>query len=156
MAKYDWNTFRNFVAFLAGKLAPGTRRPHHNSELSLCYHDAFLPWGHYHNNIVLFYHNSPITRSHFMDPTDRAINHSGETDEANCSWLHPVWPPRKRSDQDSTFCVVSRASTELIFCIHRDFDVRNNVYKPHRLVCECCREISVWKSRMMKPSVLRE
>ena len=73
MAKYDWNTFRNYVAFLAGELAPGTRHPHHDSELSSCYHDAFLPWGHYHNNIVLFYHDSPITRSHFMDPTDRAI-----------------------------------------------------------------------------------
>ena len=38
-----------------------------------CYHDAFRTWGHYHNNIVLFYHDSPITRSHFMDPTNRAI-----------------------------------------------------------------------------------
>ena len=80
--------------------------------------------------------------------------HSGETDEANCSWLHPVWPPPKRSDQDSTFCMVSRASTDLIFCIHRDFDVRNNVCKPRRLVCECCRDISAWKSRVMKPTVL--
>ena len=68
--------------------------------------------------------------------------HSGETDEANCSWLHPVWPPPKRPDQDNTFCVVSRASTELNFCMHGDFDVRNNVCKPHRLVCECCRDIS--------------
>ena len=59
--------------------------------------------------------------------------HSGETDEANCSWLHPVWPPPKRPDQDSTFYVVSRASTDLIFCIHWDFDVRKNVYKPRRL-----------------------
>ena len=82
--------------------------------------------------------------------------HSGETDEANCSWLHPVWPPPKRPDRDSTFCVESRASTELIFCIHRDFDVRNNVYKPLRLVWECCRDISAWKSRMMKPTVLRD
>ena len=73
MAKYDWSTFRNYVAFLAGELAPRTRHPHHDSESSSCYHDAFLPWGHYHNNIVLFYHDSPITRSHFMDPTDRAI-----------------------------------------------------------------------------------
>ena len=79
--------------------------------------------------------------------------HSGETDEANCSWLHPVWPPPKRPDRDSTFCVVSRASTDLIFCIHRDFDVRNNVYKSRRLVCECCRDISAWKSRVMKPTV---
>ena len=81
-------------------------------------------------------------------------SHSGETDEANYSWLHPVWPPPKRPDQDSTFCVVSSASTELIFCIHRDFDVRNNVCKPRRLVCECCRYISAWKSRVMKPTVL--
>ena len=73
MAKYDWNTFRNYVAFLAGGVAPGTRRPHHDSELISCYHDAFRTWGNYHNNIVLFYHDSPITRSHFMDPTDRAI-----------------------------------------------------------------------------------
>ena len=80
MAKYDWNTSRNYVAFLAGELAPGTRRPHHDSELISCYHDAFLPWGHYHNNIVLFYHHSPITRSHFMDPTDRAIK------GFYCSW----------------------------------------------------------------------
>ena len=82
--------------------------------------------------------------------------HSGETDETNCSWLHPVWPPPKRPDQDSTFCVISRTSTELIFCIHRDFDVRNNVYKPRRLVCQCCRDISAWKSRVMKPTVLRD
>ena len=80
--------------------------------------------------------------------------HSGETDEANCSWLHPVWPPPKQPDQDNTFCVVSRASTELIFCIHRDFDVRNKVCKPRRLVCQCCRDISAWKSRVMKPTVL--
>ena len=81
-------------------------------------------------------------------------NHSGETDEANCSWLHPVWPPPKRPDQDSTFCAVSRASTDLNFCIYRDFDVRNNVYKPRRSVYECCRDISAWKSRVMKPTVL--
>ena len=73
MTKYDCHTFRNYVAFLHGRMAPGTRRPHHDSELISCYHDAFLTWGHYHNNIVLFYHDSPITRSHFMDPTDRAI-----------------------------------------------------------------------------------
>ena len=83
-------------------------------------------------------------------------SHSGETDEANCSWLHPVWPPPKRPDQDNTFCVVSRASTELIFCIHRDFDARNNMCKPRRLVCECCRDISAWKSRVMKPTVLED
>ena len=73
MAKYDCNTFRNYVVFLAGRMAPGTRRPHHDSELISCYHEAFLTWGHYHINIVLFYHDSPITRSHFMDPTDRVI-----------------------------------------------------------------------------------
>ena len=73
MAKYDWNTFRNYVAFLADRMAPGTRRPHHDSGLTSCYHGVFLTWGHYHNNIVLFYQDSPITRSHFMDPTDRAI-----------------------------------------------------------------------------------
>ena len=65
-----------------------------------------------------------------------------------------VWPPPKRPDQDITFCAVSGASTELIFCIHRDFDVRNNMYKPRRSVCECCRDISAWKSQVMKPTVL--
>ena len=28
---------------------------------------------------------------------------------------YPVWPPAKRPDEDNTFCVVSRASTGLIF-----------------------------------------
>ena len=60
MVEYDWNTFRNYIAFLAGRVAPGTRRPHHNSELISCYHEAFRTWGHYHNNIVLFYHDSPM------------------------------------------------------------------------------------------------
>ena len=73
MTKYDWNTFRNYVAFLADEMASGTMHPHHDSELISWYHDAFLPWDHYLNNIVLFYHDSPITRSHFMDPTDCAI-----------------------------------------------------------------------------------
>ena len=82
--------------------------------------------------------------------------HSGETDDANCSWLHPVWPPPKRPDRDSTFCAVSRASTELIFCIHRDFDVRNKACKPRRLVCEYCRDISVWKLGVMKPTLFRD
>ena len=81
-------------------------------------------------------------------------SHSGENDDANCSWLHPVWPPPKRPDQDNTFCVVSGASTELIFCIHRDFDLKDNVCKPRRLVSECCRDISAWKSRVMMPTVL--
>ena len=62
----------NYLAFLASGVARGTRCPHHDCELTSCYHDAFLTWGHYHNNIVLFYHDSPITRSHFMDLTDRA------------------------------------------------------------------------------------
>ena len=70
--------------------------------------------------------------------------------------FNPVWPPPKRPDQHSTFCVVSRASTELIFCIHRDFDVWNNVCKPCRLVCEGCRDISAWKSRVMKPTLLED
>ena len=43
--------------------------------------------------------------------------HSGETDEANCSWLHLVWPPPKRPDHNSTFYAVSGASMKLIFCI---------------------------------------
>ena len=73
MAKYDWNKFRNYIAFTAGEMVPGTRRPHHDNKLTSWYHDAFVPWDHYHNNIVLFYHDSPLTRSHFMDPTDRAI-----------------------------------------------------------------------------------
>ena len=54
---------------------------------------------------------------------------------------------------DNTFCVVSRASTELIFCIHRDFDVMNNVYKPRRVVA--C-EYHGWWSQLylvMKPTV---
>ena len=46
------------------------------------------------------------------------LSHSGKTDEANCSWLHPVWPPPKRPDHDNTFCVVSRASTELKFSMY--------------------------------------
>ena len=54
-------------------MASGTVHPHHDSELISWYHDAFLPWDHYLHNIVLFYHDSPITRSHFMDPTDRAM-----------------------------------------------------------------------------------
>ena len=46
--------------------------------------------------------------------------HSGETDEANCNWLHPVWPPPKWPDQGRTFCVVSRVSTELIFVAYTE------------------------------------
>ena len=66
-------------------------------------------------------------------------------------WLHPIWPPPKRPDQDITFYVVSRISTELIFAYANFF--RNNVYKTHRLVCECCRDISAWNSRVMKPTL---
>ena len=55
MAKYDWNTFRNYVAFLAGGVAPGTRHPHHDSELISCYHDAFRTWGHYQYLIISWY-----------------------------------------------------------------------------------------------------
>ena len=73
---------------LHGGVAPGTRRPHHDSELISCYHHAFRTWGHYHNNIVLFYHNSPITRSHFMDPTDRAIK--GFYCNNNITKYHPA------------------------------------------------------------------
>ena len=63
---------------------------------------------------------------------------------------------RRRSDRIITVRFVSsRASTELIVRIRRDFDVRNNVYKPRRLRCECYRDISIWKSRVMKPNVLR-
>ena len=63
-------------------MASGTMHPHHDSELISWYHDAFLPWDHYLNNIVLSYHDSPITRSHFMDPTDRAI------EGFYCIWLN--------------------------------------------------------------------
>ena len=74
MTKYNWNTFCNSVAFLASDTAPGTRHPHHNSELTSCYHESFLPWDQYHyNNIMLFDHDSPITRSHFVYPTDCVI-----------------------------------------------------------------------------------
>ena len=59
-------------------------------------------------------HNS-IVRSTCVRSLQLCILHSGETDEANCSWLHPVWPPPTRPDQDNTFFVVSRASTELHF-----------------------------------------
>ena len=75
--------------------------------------------------------------------------HSGETDEVNCSWLHPIWPPPKRPDQNSTFCVVSREFKEFIFCIRRVCDVRNKVFKPRRLVCQSCRHNSAWKSHVL-------
>ena len=95
MAKYDWNTFRNYVAFLADEMASGTMHPHHDSELISWYHDAFLTWDHYLNNIVLFYHDSPITRSHFMDPTDRAKKgfyctcvHINQRDEGSPTLTH--------------------------------------------------------------------
>ena len=65
--------FCNYVAFLAGDMAPGTRCPHHNSELTSCYHDSFVPWDQYHNNIVLFVDDSRVTQSHLVDPTDCVI-----------------------------------------------------------------------------------
>ena len=34
------------------------------------------------------------------------------------------------------------------------FNVRHNVYKPQQLVWESCRDMSRWKSRVMKPTVL--
>ena len=34
------------------------------------------------------------------------------------------------------------------------FNVGHNVYKPQQLVWESCRDISRWKSRVMKPTVL--
>ena len=95
MAKYDWNKFRNYVAFLASGVAPGTRRPHHDSELISCYHDAFQTWGNYHNSIVLFYHDSPITRSYFMDPTDRGIK------GFYCITLKEDSPAKKQQHKDS-------------------------------------------------------
>ena len=55
MAKCDWNSFRSYVAFLAGGMAPGTRSPHHDSESTSCYHDAFLTWGHSCYKGVLLY-----------------------------------------------------------------------------------------------------
>ena len=110
MAKYDWNTFRNYVAFLAGELAPGTRHPHHDSEWSSCYHDAFLPWGHYHNNIVLFYHDSPITRSHFMDPTDHAIK--GFYCTYPCPKLAACWSPPVKEASGKSY----EYFTNLLWC----------------------------------------
>ena len=79
---------------------------------------------------------------------------SKHTDEANCSWFHPIWPPPKRPDRDSKIYVVSRTSTKPILCIHRVFDVRNNVFKTQRIVRESCRDIDGWKLRAMKPTVL--
>ena len=84
MPRFKWSTVRltkwpstigiRFVITLHyGSRDKAPTSPDHDSELTSCYHEAFLTWGHYHNNIVLFYHDSPITRSHFMDPTDRAI-----------------------------------------------------------------------------------
>ena len=126
MAKYDWNTFRNYVAFLAGEMASGTMYPHHDSELISWYHDAFLPWDHYLNNIVLFYHDSPITRSHFMDPTDRAIKGfycistsgtwlPGEESATDAGpWMdHGTWDCSLESDRTGAN-VMSRAAAEAL------------------------------------------
>ena len=106
------------------------------------------------NSMELFFNAKFDFKSTWNRDSTTSHHHSGETDEANCSWLHPIRPPPKRPDQDNTFCVVSIASTEIIFCLHRDFDARNNVYKPRRLVCQCCGDISAWKSRVMKPTGL--
>ena len=68
----------------------------------------------------------------------------------DCSWFHPVWPPLKWPDRDSTICVVNRTSTKLICCIHRVFYV-GDMYKPHQLVWKCCWDIDRRKLQMMKP-----
>ena len=64
-----------------------------------------------------------------------------ETDEANFSWLHPIWPPPKRSARDRMICVIIRTSTKLILCIHRVWDVRKNMHKPHWLVWQHYQDI---------------
>ena len=68
--------------------------------------------------------------------------------------LQLVWPPPKQPDRDSTVSVISTTSTKLILYIHRVVDIRNNVCKPHRIVWEHYRDISGWKSRMIKPTLL--
>ena len=75
-------------------------------------------------------------------------HHSGKTDEGNCSWLHPIWPPQKRPDRDGMICMVSRTSTKWFFAC------TDNVYKPHLLICDCSRDISGWKLWVMKSTVL--
>ena len=89
-----------------------------------------------------------------QDALSLSEHNSGETDEANCSWLHPIWPPPRRPDRDSKIYVVNRTFTKLILCINRVFDVRDSVFKPHCIVWERCRDISGWKSRVMRPTVL--
>ena len=79
--------------------------------------------------------------------------HSGETEEASCSWLHKIWPSPRRPGRASTIYVVSGTSTKLILCIDRVFDVWNKVYKPHRIVWGRCRYINGWKWPVMKPTV---
>ena len=43
-------------------------------------------------------------------------NHSGETDAAKCSWLHPIWPPPKLPDRDGMICVVGKIFTKRALC----------------------------------------
>ena len=61
-----------------------------------------------------------------------------------------------RDRTETTICVISKAHTKPVRCIHRVYDVRNKVYKLHRLVWECCRDISEWKSRVTKSTVLQD
>ena len=81
------------------------------------------------------------------------VNHSGETVEAICGWFHTVWSPPKRPYRPNMICLESKTAIKLILYIYAFFDVRDNEYKPHRLVLECCR-YSRWKSQVMKPTVL--
>ena len=81
-----------------------------------------------------------------QDALSLSEHNSGETDEANCSWLHPIWPPPRRPDRDSTIYVVNRTFTKLILCINRVFDVRDSVFKPHCIV-ESVAEILAGENR---------
>ena len=44
---------------------------------------------------------------------------SPQTDEGNCSWLHPIWPLQERSDRGGMICMARRTSTKMILCMHR-------------------------------------
>ena len=57
---------------------------------------------------------------------------------------------------ETAICVISKAHTKPVRCMHRVYDVRDKVYKPHRLVWEYCRDISEWKSRVTKSTVLQD
>ena len=61
MVKYDRNMFCNYIAFLASDQGE-TRCPQHVSE----WHEKFVPWDHYHNEIILFDHNSCISWTSLM------------------------------------------------------------------------------------------